>query len=221
MRRRAFSFNVGVEQQSARRAHIPEVAGANPAAASRVSSPLKGGCRYLAGPASYSIHCPDTKREGHVRRIILLAALVAGCQTYDPATRARNYELARHATPVCMEPAECDRMWKAAVAWVSRHSGYKIQTATEGYLTTYGPIRYRTSLAVTVSMQPGKDGEQVIVASIRCAPGMTCRPDASEALLDFNLAVSGQRTIETDQASPRRAGRGDPTPVPLSPSAVR
>lgn len=60
-----------------------------------------------------------------------------------PVLNQHQMEILSHAkTPtrsIVCEGAACGDYWAKAQVWLSKHSGYKVQTQTESVMETYGP----------------------------------------------------------------------------------
>ena len=62
---------------------------------------------------------------------------------------------ALHANvPKCTAQRECEAMWAAARNWVTSSCGMKIQTMTDGFIETYGPLDGNAACRVTRDPDP-------------------------------------------------------------------
>jgi hypothetical protein len=96
-------------------------------------------------------------------------------------------------TPKCAGAEDCQVKWGRAVAWVSQHSPWRIQTQTDNLIQTYGPgDSASTSTAFVVNKIPVGSGEYQISMRCGCANFLGCDRDSSEWKADFNIYVSGQ-----------------------------
>lgn len=99
----------------------------------------------------------------------------------------------RETIPVCEGEADCKAKWEAAQLWVVHNSRYKIQTATDVVIHTYTPVGADPSIGARVTKEPLGGGRYQIVVSVFCDNIFGCVPDAIDASLDFNRAVSAAR----------------------------
>ena len=84
--------------------------------------------------------------------ICVTFCLMAGCasQQINPDEMASM----RANVPKCTAQRECEAMWVAARNWVTSSCGMKIQTITDGYIETYGPLDGNAACRVTRDPEP-------------------------------------------------------------------
>lgn len=129
---------------------------------------------------------------------------ISGCAGYEAAQAALAEKRTRYyeTIPQCSNQRDCDRMWAAANAWVSRNAGWKIQTASDNLIETFNPVGQSSSLAVRVTREPIGTGDSYrILIEAYCSNAWgVCDPDVDEAKLDFNSAVSAVVSGSSGQA---------------------
>ncbi len=74
-------------------------------------------------------------------------------------------------------------------AWVATNSRWRIQTANDTLIQTFGPGNSSTDLAYTLVRVPRGDGTAEISVRAGCANIFGCFPDAIEAIKAMRLAV--------------------------------
>lgn len=75
--------------------------------------------------------------------------------------------------------------------WAIKNTGYKIRTANDVMIETYGPIRSEYTNAITVTKEPLGGGRYAIRAIISCGnDDNRCRENPKISLMKFNVAVS-------------------------------
>jgi hypothetical protein len=117
--------------------------------------------------------------------VALIAMPLAGCvstaaQPEDPVPSI-----------ICKQGADCDLKWSRAITWVSENAAYKIQTQTDSLIQTFGPIEYKTGLAITVNRLMLKPGVYQIDARMGCANSIGCFPEPHAALRKFAAFLNG------------------------------
>ncbi|HEY2020487.1 hypothetical protein [Paraburkholderia sp.] len=120
---------------------------------------------------------------------VLYLAATAGC-----ATRGQvDPDVMQIATKplTCSSKAECDLWWQRAQSWVSSHSKYKIETATDSLIQTAGPDGGKRALAYQITRAVNPDGTETIGFSAHCDGSLGCKPDPWEAGADFKQYVRG------------------------------
>jgi hypothetical protein len=132
----------------------------------------------------------NNKREITMRTLLigLMGSLaLAGCASSGVSTVSPEALQA----PVCASTAECNDAWRRAQVYVASHSGYKIQTATDSIIQTFGPADSSPDIAFQVTRQPMGGGREQIVASAICDNIFGCIPKTGEAIAGFNAYVKG------------------------------
>lgn len=92
---------------------------------------------------------------------------------------------------LCANKAQCDTYWQRAQVWVSTHSGYKVQTATDAIIQTYGPFGAKVELAHQVLRLPNENGSARIIIKSNCDNIFGCHPEPYRAAVDFKRFVRG------------------------------
>lgn len=117
---------------------------------------------------------------------LLAAAALAGCANMadTPPPGSEAYE-----PLTCASRPECDVYWTRAQVWVADHSRYKIQTATDAVIQTYGPIEWRPDLAYKVTREAKADGSARIRIDATCYSPAGCAPSRTEATIAFKRYV--------------------------------
>jgi hypothetical protein len=123
----------------------------------------------------------------------LLAALclatAAGCSTQGQV----DPDVMQIATKplTCSNKAECDLWWQRAQSWVSSHSTYKIESATDSLIQTAGPDGGKRALAYQITRAANPDGTVTIGFSAHCDSSLGCKRNPWEAGADFKQYVRG------------------------------
>lgn len=135
---------------------------------------------------------------------MIAATFLSACATAGPDP----YTLAELQSPfICENKAQCDLFWQRAQVWIAQNSTYKIQTATDTVIQTYGPLGSRVDLAFQITRIPNADGSAQIKMSAGCANIFGCRPDKFGAILEFRgfvksaTGTSGTSTPPAYQAA--------------------
>lgn len=118
----------------------------------------------------------------------LTALMLAGCATRPPLT---NDQVAEAQRPiVCVGKEQCDRFWAKAQIWLSQHSEYRIQSATDTVISTYAPTNQEAKLSFVVLKEPTSNGANIRL-QVSCGNLIGC-PSMSpmEALLSFRRYVA-------------------------------
>lgn len=118
---------------------------------------------------------------------LALVACLAACAAPNPAL---TEEAQRPLT--CATGPDCDAKWDAAQLWIVNHAGFKLQTATNVVLQTFGPstaTNDSTRLAVTVTREPDSPGRMRIRIKASCGNPFGCTPDWQAAMVDFKRTV--------------------------------
>lgn len=119
-----------------------------------------------------------------------LAMLVAACglMPVPPDNPGDNPEAAAPLT--CSGRAQCDMYWQRAQAWIAGNSEWKIQTATDTVIQTFGPMQSRVAPAFSVIRQPNPDGSARISIAAACGT-RECSPRRTESVIAFKRYVGG------------------------------
>lgn len=124
-----------------------------------------------------------------MRAIFLCLTMLAGCamQQVDPAITA---EAQRPLT--CASKQQCDLYWQRAQAYINLHSAYKIQSATDTILVTYGPAGTSRNLAYKLTKIPNADGSATIDVVIACDDYIIgCSPKAPGETISLKRYIRG------------------------------
>lgn len=123
-------------------------------------------------------------------RTFIFTVLLAGCamQKIDPAV------LAESQVPLtCATKQQCDLYWQRAQAYINQHSAFKIQTATDTVLATYGPIDSSTNLTYNLTKIPKADGTATIDVNLSCSDFIIgCSPNAPTETINLKRFVQAQ-----------------------------
>jgi hypothetical protein len=137
-----------------------------------------------------------------------LCVLAAGCSTrgqVDPDVM----QIA--TTPLtCSSQTECNMWWQRAQTWVTNHSHYRIEAATDSLIQTAGPDGGKRALAYQITTTPNSDGTATIGFAAHCDSSLGCKPNPWEAGADF------KKFVRSGVAS--NAPQGNGAPAPASPS---
>jgi hypothetical protein len=134
--------------------------------------------------------------------LAVLCVAAAGCSTQgqvDPDVM----QIA--TTPLtCSSKAQCDTWWQRAQAWVTSHSKYDVETATDTLIQTAGPDGGKRALAYQITRTANPDGTATIGFAAHCDGSLGCKPNPWEAGADFKQFVrSGVEGAPSSQAAPR------------------
>lgn len=131
-----------------------------------------------------------TLRDASVAIAAIAAMAAAGCSTQgqvDPDVM----QIA--TTPLtCSNKAECDLWWQRAQTWVTSHSKYKVEAATDTLIQTAGPDGGKRALAYQITRTPNPDGTATIGFAAHCDGSLGCKPNPWEAGADFKQYVRGK-----------------------------
>ncbi|CAE6688673.1 hypothetical protein R69927_00241 [Paraburkholderia domus] len=121
-------------------------------------------------------------------------------------------------TPLtCSTKTECDVWWQRAQTWVTSHSKYKIESATDTLIQTAGPEGGKRALAYQITRTPNPDGTATIGFAAHCDGAMGCKPNPWEAGADFKEYVRG-----TSPGAPQSGGNpSQPAPAATPSDASR
>jgi hypothetical protein len=118
-----------------------------------------------------------------------LVVVAAGCSTQGQV----DPDVMQIATKplTCSNKAECDVWWQRAQSWVSTHSTYKIESATDTLIQTAGPDGGKRALAYQITRTANPDGTATIGFAAHCDGSLGCKPNPWEAGADFKQYVRG------------------------------
>jgi hypothetical protein len=116
-----------------------------------------------------------------------VVTILSSC-TQMPATELATTPESKEPV-LCTSKTQCDLYWQRAQAWVANNSGYRIQTATDIVIETYGPVSTQTGLAFRITKVPDdKDGARIYVLP-GCANVFGCTPTPTDAAIAFKRFV--------------------------------
>jgi hypothetical protein len=111
--------------------------------------------------------------------IAALVAVITGCATPIHPDVARQAE-----TPLaCKNKTECDLFWQRTQVGIAKHADWRIQTATDVVIQTFGPGAHSPSLAYMATRQNNSDGSGRISINANCDNMFGCQPARSEGIL--------------------------------------
>lgn len=114
-----------------------------------------------------------------------LLASLAGC-----ATQQMTPEQAAAVQPItCSSKAQCDLYWQRAQLWVAQNSTWRIQTANDVLIQTYGPGGDSPDTAYTILRAPNPDGSATISMHDSCDNVFGCTPNVYSAMAAFKRFV--------------------------------
>lgn len=123
--------------------------------------------------------------------MIFLLMILGGCANQGTGAVQQTLIAARaNAAPRCSGETQCRAMWEAAQLWIVKNSRYKVQTATEVVIETFGSVGQSIELAYRALKEPVGGGVYKITLTAGCANWFGCRPDPLAAKADFNRAVA-------------------------------
>src|ERR1700742_719421 len=141
------------------------------------------GARY-AHPVVYTQGGSNAMKKALLATLCVLAA---GCTTRGQV----NPDVMQIATtPLsCSNTSECSVWWQRALTWVSSHSAYKIEAATDSLIQTAGPDGGKRALAYQITRTSNNDGTATIGFAAHCDSSLGCKPNPWEAGADFKEFV--------------------------------
>lgn len=86
---------------------------------------------------------------------------------------------------MCSGDIQCGKLWDGAQVWLAQHSAFKIQTASNSVIQTYGTSRNSPALAYVVIKEPGQYGTHNIKIAATCDNIFGCQPNALAAIANF------------------------------------
>lgn len=124
-----------------------------------------------------------------MKSLVLIVALVlTGCATVDPATQAaQDANAAMQVT--CDNAEDCELKWARALQWVQENSRWKLRNVTDSLITTEGPLS-TPSPAYEVTKFPLGGGRYEIRFRAGCGNIFGCVPSIKEVTASFNAFVA-------------------------------
>ena len=119
-------------------------------------------------------------------KILALAcfALLSGSCAPTQAMLVKQSQVAE-TIPTCSDDRDCDRKWVAAQAFVTQNSGFRIQTATDAIIETFGPTT-AVAFAFNVVKEPIVDAGYRFLVTVYCGNIFGCGEDPWDVALRFN-----------------------------------
>lgn len=117
-------------------------------------------------------------------RLLPIIAIIAvsGCASNKPLTTEQTQAL----TPIqCANKTQCDLFWQKTQVWVAKNSGYRIQTATDVLIQTYGPHGSTTTMAYTVIKEPDSNGGATLSMRAACDNWIGCDIPPVDAIMAY------------------------------------
>jgi hypothetical protein len=147
--------------------------------------------------------------------LAVLCVVAAGCSTkgqVDP-------DVMQIATAplTCSSKAECEAWWQRAQIWVTSHSKYKVEAATDTLIQTAGPDGGKRALAYQITRAPNPDGTSTIGFAAHCDSSLGCTPNPWVAGAAFKQYVRGTAT----GAPPSGAKPSQPTSSAMHPDTLQ
>ncbi|MET3232521.1 UNVERIFIED_ORG: hypothetical protein ABIC54_004726 [Burkholderia sp. 1263] len=143
--------------------------------------------------------------------------MAAGCSTQgqvDPDVM----QIA--TTPLtCSNKVECDAWWQRAQAWVTSHSKYSVESATDTLIQTAGPDGGKRALAYQITRAANPDGTATIGFAAHCDGSLGCKPNPWEAGADFKQYVRGSATVAPQSGG--KASQAAPASSAMHPDAAQ
>ena len=143
--------------------------------------------------------------------LAILCVTAAGCSTQGQV----NPDVMQTATTplTCSTKTECDTWWQRAQSWVTSHSTYKVESATDTLIQTAGPDGGKRALAYQITRTKNPDGTATIGFAAHCDGSLGCKPNPWEAGADFKEYVRG--------ASPSTPKPAQSAPTGLHPDSTQ
>lgn len=106
----------------------------------------------------------------------LAVLLLVGCARATSPDLLAALAPAPAATQFLCGGENCNLAWQRAQLWISKHSRWKIQTATDVLIQTYNPSANSPTYGFTVSEEPMEPGTYRITIQIVCGNLLGCNP---------------------------------------------
>ncbi len=126
-------------------------------------------------------------------------AVLLGCASPAPLTNAQRIAL---QPIICSGKAQCDLLWQRTQLWIARNSGYRIQTANDVLIQTYGPFNAKVELAYRAFREPMSNGKAKISFSALCDNWIGCERPPIDAITDLRAYVIAGAVEADAQTSP-------------------
>lgn len=148
--------------------------------------------------------------------IVILGTLAAGCTTRGQV----EPDVMQIATAplTCTSDTQCTLWWQRAKTWVTDHSRYPLQTASDSLIQTTGPDGGKRALAYQITKAPNNDGTSTIGFAAHCDSALGCKPDPWRAGADFKQFVRNGVAATPDNTSDSASTPQDASEVHAMPA---
>lgn len=120
--------------------------------------------------------------------LALVVVLASGCaSTITPKLQA---VLVNAPTGPVACADTCKTEWERAQLWITNHSKWKVQTATDVVISTYNPPNYDVSYGFTITREPLGEGKYRISMGLMCGNPLGCDPEPNEVRRAFYQYIS-------------------------------
>lgn len=114
--------------------------------------------------------------------LIIAIIVISGCASNKPLTTEQKQALA----PIrCADKTQCDLFWQKTQVWIAKNSRYRIQTATDVLIQTYGPMDSATAMAYTVIKEPDSNGGATLSMRASCDNWIGCDIPPVDAIMAY------------------------------------
>lgn len=121
---------------------------------------------------------------------LLVVAITSGC-AIAPQQKGWTIDDAMAEAPIiCSGKSQCDDYWRRTQYWISTHSGFKVQVATDTVIETYGAPNYSLRWAFSARREPGPNGADMITISPSCGPAPICQESRVQLVRDAQRYIS-------------------------------
>lgn len=118
------------------------------------------------------------------------AAATVGCAV--PRQTGWTIDEALADAPLTCEGAQqCSEYWRRMQYWISTHSGFKIQLATDTVIETYNPPNYSLRWAFYAAKEPLGNGLERITIRASCGAAPICQEDRNSLIASAKSYVVG------------------------------
>ncbi len=132
-----------------------------------------------------------------------LVFLLAGCASQAPAVTPEQLAAQHEALmkqmqeqseamkPIsCANKELCDIYWQRVRTWIESNSSWRIRTATDVVIQTYGPGAGETNLAYSSMRENQSDGSATITTQASCDTVFGCEPEPWKAIESLKKFVT-------------------------------
>jgi hypothetical protein len=126
----------------------------------------------------------SSSRRAAAAAAALASFALAGCEaTISKRLQAPLAAASAVDSPVTCQP--CTTEWQRAQLWLTAHSKWKVQTATDVVLSTYSPVDADVSYGFTVTKEPLASDRYRITVRMQCGNPLGCDPLAPDVRRSF------------------------------------